>query len=670
MRFAVALPWWGYALAFAAAVFFGWLAYARIAVSLARGQRAILVTLRAVTLVLLVAFLLRPVIFVPAEGMSDGLVPILVDVSRSMRIADAGGQGTSRLARAAAAVKELQQQLAPGFRTELVTFGEAVTKADINQLAADARRSDLSGALATLVDRYRGRRLAGIVVLSDGGDTAGQEAGTARRLGAPVFALGVGNPAFPRDREVINVTAGEPLLSDSSIDLSVSAASHGFATAPIEIRVTENGRPIDVRRVTPSERRRAGSRSVHRLAIAASIDGLHAWRFRLTAAKPSARTTSGASSCRRRDAAAGCSSSRARRDSSTLFSSARCSATPASKSTRSSARDKTKKGATRSSSRRDRAARRRSPTDIRRSGPSSSSTTPSSSAISPETSSPAISWTMTADFVAERGGGLLVLGARSFDRSGLVGTPLEEVLPIDFAIGRSSIARGSVASAPAANAISLTADGALHPATRLAVTVEESRKKWAQLPPMASATALGVASAGRPGAGRNVGERGRPPARDRDAALRRRPLDGVCRRGVVALAHAAAVDRQHLRVRVAADDPLARVRRLERDRDPAAVGVAPGHDRDGERARPQRGVQARWRRRGGAAHQGARWHRAQRDGGAVGSAGWTILGRPCDSIRRASTAWPPTSGGARSRSARSAVRCSWAASISRCPSHG
>ena len=39
---------------------------------------------------------------------------------------------------------------------------------------------------------------------------------------------------------------------------------------------------------------------------------------------------------------------------------------------------------------------------------------------------------MTADFVSRRGGGLLVLGARSFERAGLVGTPLEEVLPLDL----------------------------------------------------------------------------------------------------------------------------------------------------------------------------------------------------------------------------------------------
>ena len=34
MRFAVVLPWWGYALAFGAALVLGWLAYARVPVKL------------------------------------------------------------------------------------------------------------------------------------------------------------------------------------------------------------------------------------------------------------------------------------------------------------------------------------------------------------------------------------------------------------------------------------------------------------------------------------------------------------------------------------------------------------------------------------------------------------------------------------------------------------
>jgi len=39
-----------------------------------------------------------------------------------------------------------------------------------------------------------------------------------------------------------------------------------------------------------------------------------------------------------------------------------------------------------------------------------------------------------ADFVAERGGGLLVLGGDRL-RRGLIGTPLEDVLPVELTIG-------------------------------------------------------------------------------------------------------------------------------------------------------------------------------------------------------------------------------------------
>ena len=48
---------------------------------------------------------------------------------------------------------------------------------------------------------------------------------------------------------------------------------------------------------------------------------------------------------------------------------------------------------------------------------------------------------MAADFVAERGGGLLVLGGRSFAQRGLSGTPLEEVLPVELNDRRGGLVR-------------------------------------------------------------------------------------------------------------------------------------------------------------------------------------------------------------------------------------
>jgi hypothetical protein len=157
-----------------------------------------------------------------------------------------------RIERARALAESLQGEISKDYRAELLTFGEALGRATPAQLSADARRSDLSGALAALAERYRGQRLAGVVVLSDGGDTAPQEAGTTKPLDVPVFAVGVGESAAARDREVVNLTAGEPLLSNSSVDLSVSVTSAGLGAAPFQVRLTENGRPIETRQVTPA----------------------------------------------------------------------------------------------------------------------------------------------------------------------------------------------------------------------------------------------------------------------------------------------------------------------------------------------------------------------------------------------------------------------------------
>ncbi len=91
MRFAVVWPWWGYALAFAAAVLLGWLAYARVPIKLQPGSRIGLSALRALTLILLIAILLRPVVMVPPAAAKNSVLPVLVDISRSMRLHDSEG---------------------------------------------------------------------------------------------------------------------------------------------------------------------------------------------------------------------------------------------------------------------------------------------------------------------------------------------------------------------------------------------------------------------------------------------------------------------------------------------------------------------------------------------------------------------------------------------------
>src|SRR5262245_951720 len=100
MHFAYPLPWW-LALALLAAILAAaFFPYRRPLAPLTRLQRATLLTLRAIVLTAIVLFLFRPMITLPPSSSQDAIVPVLVDVSRSMRLDDADGR--SRVARATA----------------------------------------------------------------------------------------------------------------------------------------------------------------------------------------------------------------------------------------------------------------------------------------------------------------------------------------------------------------------------------------------------------------------------------------------------------------------------------------------------------------------------------------------------------------------------------------
>ena len=79
---------------------------------------------RALALAALVVFLLRPIAFAPPSSASGAIVPILVDVSRSMRLDDADGE--TRLARAVALRQDDARcpRIARHFKPEIYGVGD------------------------------------------------------------------------------------------------------------------------------------------------------------------------------------------------------------------------------------------------------------------------------------------------------------------------------------------------------------------------------------------------------------------------------------------------------------------------------------------------------------------------------------------------------------------
>jgi uncharacterized membrane protein len=494
MQFAISFQWWALVLLVAALVALAWSTYAGAIVPLTRQRRAALAALRALTLLLLVACLLRPVRVMPPDDEHHVVVPILVDASRSMRLADADGR--PRIDAARTIISGLEPKLGAYFKPEIWTFGRELHQADgTRPITADDDRSDLSGALRAVQQHYRNQPLAGVIVVSDGGDTSSQDAATVvGDTSVPVYAVGVGAPRGEKDFEVLDVSAGEAALTESSIDLTVAAVSRGAAT-PFDLRVLENGRPIDVRRVTPA----AGggplrtvitvsppreTATLYTIEIPSASDELVLENNRRSVlVEPPGR--------KRRvlaiEGAPGFEHSFIKR---ALALDPGIEVDSVVRKGRDAQGDSTYFVQSVS----DRAAQ------LAAGFPGSRAALYYYDAIvlaniEPDSLS-RVQLEMIADFVDERGGGLLVLGAKSFAQQGLMGTPIEEVLPVYLSDRGNGVVRAS-ARRGERYTVSVTSDGESHPVMRIASTADEMTRRWNTVPALAGVATLG---APRPGA--------------------------------------------------------------------------------------------------------------------------------------------------------------------------
>ncbi len=493
MQFALAPPWWMLLLLAAGIGLMAWMSYAGALGTLGRQRRAALVGLRALTLLLLVICLLRPVRVVPPAGDADAVVPVLLDASRSMGLADAEGQ--PRLDAARQLLQQIQPALQQRFRTEVWTFGDRLARLETDSLSATQRQSDLSGALRALRERYRERRVAGVVVISDGGETGTEEAAALVPDGAvPIYTVGMGTPRVDADLEVVDVSAGEVALAESSVDLIVAAVRRGGA-APFDIRVLENGKPIDVRRVAPAA---DGSpvRAVFTVSPPRDTAAVYTAEIPTAAGEKvgenNRRSVLVEPPGRRRrilmiEGAPGFEHAFVKRalmaDSGIELDSV------------------VRKG---------RDARGDATYFVQADGaraPRLATGFPQERAALYEYDAvilanleggalPRGQLQMLADFVDARGGGLLVFGARSFAQQGYAGTPLDDVLPLQLTGRGSGVLRASAADGPRLG-VRLTAGGLAHPVMRLDGARESMEQRWASLPALAGVTSLGGL---RPGA--------------------------------------------------------------------------------------------------------------------------------------------------------------------------
>lgn len=222
----------------------------------ARGElrtrdRVLLSALRVGALAALLLALLQPVLVVPSKVPERNVLAVLLDDSRSMRIADSDGARRADFVRDTFLSPEssLGSRLEEKFNLRRFRFGaQSAPVEDGEPLRFASGTSDLAGGLNTVRQSLSTLPLAGVVVVTDGADNGyGPLEDTLRALrasGTPVYTVGLGLPAFARDIEVTEVQVAPRVLKGTALTALVTVHHHGYPGASVPLIVEDEGRVV------------------------------------------------------------------------------------------------------------------------------------------------------------------------------------------------------------------------------------------------------------------------------------------------------------------------------------------------------------------------------------------------------------------------------------------
>lgn len=287
---ATSFPIWAVAFVGVIATLIAAWAYVLPSAGLRRRDRVLLASLRGLATVLLFFCLLRPVLAVAAAIPQRNVVAVVVDDSKSMRIADAdsGSRGTHALSLVGGPDSVLVRALAERFQVRYFrTSGAGGRTTDLAGLQFDASRSRLIPSLMRAEDELLGAPVAGVVLLSDGADNSTSVTGelglseqllALRARGIPVYTIGIGSEQIARDVEIARIDAPASVLKDGAMAVDVVVTQRGYGGKKVMLVVEDGGRIVGTREVTlPSD----GEAAVARIRIPTSERGARALSVRV-----------------------------------------------------------------------------------------------------------------------------------------------------------------------------------------------------------------------------------------------------------------------------------------------------------------------------------------------------------------------------------------------------
>ena len=202
--------------------------------------RKVLGGLRLSLLLLLIAMLNRPALTLTQVRQEPSVVAVMIDTSASMAVRDVEGVAGTRLEAAVdlAADADLLQALAEEHELRFYRYDAdalalprgddpAATLAALRAEGggADGQTTQLAGSVRSVLRELQGQNVAGVVVLGDGQDTPRasdvQAVEALREAQVPVLPVAVGAEEPPPNVDVVTATAQEVAFAGDIVNVSV-----------------------------------------------------------------------------------------------------------------------------------------------------------------------------------------------------------------------------------------------------------------------------------------------------------------------------------------------------------------------------------------------------------------------------------------------------------------
>jgi uncharacterized membrane protein len=247
-------------------------------------DRIALLALRLTTLAVLLFCLSRPMLVLATVVPQENYLGVLVDDSRSMQIADDGEvRGDFALEQFGPGGGSLVDALAERFKLRFFRFSDATERvSSTEELSFTGKHTRLGDALTRVQGELSAVPLAGIVVVTDGADNSESPMTDAilqlRGSGTPVHAVGLGQERFDRDIELSRVELPRVVLEGASVAAEVMVVHSGFRGETVTLNVEDAGRILSTQEVTLP---REGEVTTMRAHFTASESGPRLYRFHI-----------------------------------------------------------------------------------------------------------------------------------------------------------------------------------------------------------------------------------------------------------------------------------------------------------------------------------------------------------------------------------------------------